>query len=196
MATSFITNTDSEKFFLIAVNILLQTINEQPLLTDEDFDSSLEGQVAASVLEETKKGVLSNGWDFNTDTSYPMVPDQDGFIVVPYNILDITSTSAGIIVRDWNLYDKGDRTRVFTEPVDCDITWDSDFNSLTHPIRHYITIKAARVFQARFIGDDKQYTYSKEEEKQALISAKRSEGTTGQYNMLTSTHGTTLLSRS
>ena len=186
---------DNQKLLLSAVNILLQTINEQGLEDDEDLAVSLEGKEAVKVLTETKNTVLARGWDFNTDEGYKLTPDSSGFIQVPYNVLDISGVSKSIVMREWNLYDKDNQTRKFDEPVSCNIVWNANFNDITHPIRHYITIRAARVFQARMIGDGNQYTFTQQDEQLALIDAKESEGRTGKYNMLESSFGINLQQR-
>ena len=186
---------DNEKFLLTAVNILLQTINEQSLVDDADLNVSLEGREAVKVLDEVRTAVLSSGWHFNTDFGYQFAPTLDGFISVPYNVLDITSDTGNIVMREWNLYDKDKHTRKFDEPVKCNVVWNFEFNDLTHPIRHYITIRAARVYQGRMIGDKTQYAFSKEDEALAKMEAKESEGRTGKYNMLTSTFGINSLNR-
>ena len=48
---------DSSKFFLYAVNVMLQLINELPISDDVELAEILEAQLAASVLIETKKEV-------------------------------------------------------------------------------------------------------------------------------------------
>jgi hypothetical protein len=178
---------DSSKLLLTAINILLQTINELPIETDTDLTNSTVGQLAEMTLLEVKKAVLAQGWSFNTDNGYPLPPDTSGIIVVPYNILDIVASNGkNYTMRDWKLYDKDNYTFIFTESVPCDITWDMDFNSLTHPLRHYITIRSARIFQARTIGDQVAYSYTVKDEEDAYLSAQESESRTGRYNMLTS----------
>jgi len=180
---------DSSKFLLSSVNVLLQAINQLAISDDVDLANILEAQKAQSTLEEVKKAVLASGWDFNTDDEWELIPDSNGYISVPYNILDITSTDGDAIMRDWRLYSKSNRSPIFDSPVTCKIVWDMDFNSLSHPIRHYITIRASRIFQMREIGDKVIYTYTEDDEHQAYISARRSDGRTGQYNMLTSEYG-------
>lgn len=181
---------DSSKLLLTAINTLLQNINELPIENDTDLANSTTGQLAEMTIIEVKKEVLAQGWDFNTDISYPFPPDTNGIIGIPYNVLDVVA-SAGkkYIMRDWKLYDKENFTFIFTEAVPCDVVWDMDFNSLTHPVRQYITIRAARVFQARTIGDQLGYTYSVKDEEDAFINAKLSESRTGRYNMLSSEYG-------
>ena len=183
---------DSTKFFLYAVNILLQAIGERPIADDIELAEVEEAQQASSVLIEVKKEVLSEGWDFNTDENYVFPPDMAGYISVPSNIiLDITSPDGDIVVRDWRLYSKSDQTAIFTEPQEMSVIWDMDFNTLTHPLRNFIMIRAARKFQARQIGGGDAYTFTSREEEEAYLIARRSEGFTGQYNMLTSAYGTT-----
>ena len=181
---------DSAKFFLYSVNVLLQLINERPISDDVELAELEEAQQASSVLIETKKEVLSEGWHFNTDKGYSFPPNIDGYIAIPANILDISSPTGDLIMRDWRLYSKSAQSAIFEEPQTMDVIWDMDFNSLTHPLRNFITIRAARKFQARQVMDTSVYAYSERDEQEAHQIALRGEGFTGRYNMLTSTYGT------
>lgn len=180
---------DSSKLLLTSINILLQTINELPIENTDDLANSTTAQLAEMTIIEVKKEVLSQGWHFNTDLSYPFPPDTNGYINIPSNVLDITSNTGNIIMRDWKLYDKESFSFKFDSSVPCDVIWDMDFNSLTHPIRYYITIKASRTFQARTIGDQTSFAYTDKDLEDAYLSARYSEGRTGKYNMLTSSFG-------
>lgn len=180
---------DSQKFLLDSVNILLSSINELAINDDVELAEIIEAQKASDVLEEVKKSVLSQGWDFNTDDDWEFAPDVDGYISIPANILDIASTDSDIVMRDWRLYSKKGKTAKFTQAIKCKVIWDMDFNSLTHALRHYITIRASRIFQYRMIGDGAQFDFSEEDEHHAYISARRSDGRTAGYNMLTSFYG-------
>ena len=180
---------DSSKLLLTAINTLLQTINELPIESADDLAYSETGKLAEMTIIETKKEVLSQGWNFNTDKEYPFPPDTAGIIAVPPNVLDIVASNDTIIMREWKLYDRQNFTFEFDEPVKCTVVWDVDFNSITHPLRHYITIKAARVFQGRTIGDQTAYAYSQKDEEDAYLTARYSEARTGKFNMLTSQYG-------
>jgi hypothetical protein len=178
---------DSSKLLLSAINTLLQTINELPIESTDDLANATTAQLAEMTINEVKREVLSQGWHFNTDKSYPFPPDVSGSINIPANVLDIVASGGkNYIMRDWRLYDKDNFSNKFDDAVDCDVVWNMDFNALTHPIRHYITIKAARVFQARTIGDQVAYAYTVKDEEDAYLSAKFSEGRTGRYNILES----------
>jgi len=180
---------DSSKFFLYSVNVMLQMINELPINDDVELAEVLEAQLASSVLIETKKEVLAEGWDFNKDENYSFPQDVEGYISIPANVLDITDSQGDLIMRDWRLYSKSSQSAIFTEPQSLSVVWDLDFNALTHPIRNFITIRAARKFQARQVMDNAVYRYTQEDEAQAHMIARRSETFTGNYNMLTSTYG-------
>jgi hypothetical protein len=186
---------DSDKFLLYAINVMLQCINELPLNDDEDLAASLEGQIAQSVLIETKKQVLSEEWHFNTDYGYPFAPDANGYIPIPSNVLDIVASNKNVIMRNWKLYDKDNFTYHFDDPVECDVVWDMDFNELTHPIRYYINVKAARIFQGRMIGDRTTYAFTSEDEENARYAALDSESRTRKPNMLESSFGRDVLVR-
>ena len=189
MATTLESQYDSSKFFLASVNVMLQMINELPISDDVELAEILEAQLAASVLIETKKEVLSEGWDFNLDKDYEFPQDSNGYIAIPANVLDISSTDGNIIMRNWNLYDRNNQTAIFEEPQTMDVIWDLDFNTLAHPIRNFITIRAARKFQARTVMDTNVYGYTQQDEEDAHLIARRSEGFTGRYNILTGAYG-------
>lgn len=188
---SLLEQNDSSKLFLTAVNKLLRSINEPPIATEADIDQLLEATTAASTLIETKREVLSMDWDFNTDIGWAFPPDEQGYITIPANVLDLSASDGDLIMRDWRLYSRSAQSALFDEAQKLDVVWDMDFNSLTHPIRNYVTIRAMRIFQAEQIMDTDIYQYTASDEETAYMIARRSEGRTKKFNMLNSTYGTT-----
>ena len=186
---------DSEKALLDAVNILLESINELPIEEEADFDLVIEARQARNKLIEVKRSVLSEGWDFNADTNWIFPTDLEGFIPVPSNVLDLVADRGDVIIRNWRLYSKKNQSHIFEYEVKCDVVWDMDFNTISHPLRHYITIRAARIFASKTVGDKDEYTFNAEDEEDARLAARRSEGRTGKYNMLKSSYGLNNLSR-
>jgi hypothetical protein len=178
--------TDTEKLFLKSVNVLLQTIGEPPLESEDDISNILEATIAAEVLVETKKEILTEGWDINTDEDVLLSPSSSNSIELPFNILSAFSEDGDLIPRGSKLYSKSRQSTVFTEPIEITMVVDIAFNELPHSLRNYITIAAARRFQARQVMDTSIYAYTSEEEEKAMMVARRSEGRNGQYNMLTS----------
>jgi len=175
--------TDILKIKISAINIMLQHINELPIETLEDLDAVYEAKIAESVLNEVTTDVLSEGWDINTDENWEFMPDETERINLPINVLDIVSESGNIIMRDWSLYNKQNNSFTFTEVQKATVIWNKEFNTLTHPLRKYINIRAARIFQVRMIGDRGSYGFTEKEEIEARNSAKVSDERTGQYSM-------------
>ena len=184
---------DSSKLFLAAVNILLQTIGEVPIETEQEIDDILEASIAASILVETKKEVLADDWEFNRDKEFTMPIDYSGHIAIPVNVLDISSRDGDLIMRDWKLYSKKNQSAVFDKEQVVDIVWDLPFNSLTHPIRNYITTRAARKFQARQIMDANVYGFTEKDEMAARVIARRSDDRIQPNDIYTSPYGAAYL---
>jgi len=177
---------NQETLLLDGVNILLETINQLPIEDEAGYQFVLEARQARSKIIEVTRAVLSEGWDFNRDTNWIFPLDPEGKIPVPANVLDVTANRGDVVSRNWLLYSKSDQSHIFTEEVPCDVVWYFDFETLTHPLRHYITIRAARIFAARTIGDTNAIKFNEVDEEDARLAARRSESRTGQYNMLTS----------
>jgi len=184
-----------ENLMLDAVNILLESINDLPIEDETEYVNFLEARIARSKIVEVTRAVLSERWDFNTDTDYIFPLDPQGMIPVPTNVLDIVADRGDVIMRDWKLYSKSDQSFIFEEEVSCEVVWLFDFNTISHPIRHYITIRAARIFMARTIGDKEAIGFNEVDEEDARLAARRSEGFTGKYNMLTGRYGINNLAR-
>jgi len=182
---------NTETLLLDAVNILLESINEQPIEDEEAYDFIVEARQARNKVLEVKRAVLSEGWDFNTDAEWVMSVNSNGEIPLSSNILDIASTDGDVIARGNRLYSKSNQSFVFDEEVTCKVIWDLDFNTLTHPIRHYITVRACRVFQGRTIQDINALKINEYDEEDARLAARRSETRTKKPNMLTSQYGLT-----
>jgi len=181
---------DTEHLLLDAVNILLQTINQLPIEIEADYDVLIEARMARDTLIETKRAVLSEKWDFNKDDNYKLARDSQGMIPLGSNVLEVSSIFGDdLVMRDWKLYSKRNQSFIFEDDQTVNIVWDMPFNSLSHALRHYITIRAARIFAARTIGDSAMVSYTKADEDTAYLAARRSEGRTGNYNMLSSGFG-------
>ena len=180
---------DSSKLLLDAVNVLLQMIGEPPIDTEEDYKEVQEAMIALDVIKETKREILADGWDLNTDTDYVFPLGEDSKITIPFNVLSISSTDGDIVIRSWKAYSKSNRSMNFEEPITVDVIWDVPFNDIPHALRNYITVSAARKFQARQIMDRLVYSYSEADEGRARIIAKRDNNRTSKPNMYTSRYG-------
>jgi hypothetical protein len=175
---------------LEAVNILLAATGESPVssLSDSGLADVAE---AKATLDEQSRLVQSRGWSFNTEYEYPLVPDTDGFITLPQNTLKADLGrgffQVDAVQRGLRLYDRKNHTYMFESgrSLTGDMVFLLGFDELPQAVRYYITVKAARVYQARVLGSDTQYKFSEAEEMSALVALNSSENDQGDYNMLT-----------
>ena len=141
---------------LEGVNIALQTIGEMTLTTASNIADVYEAKTALEVLTETRRTVLTEGLNCNTDYKWELTADAAGYIAIASNILRVVSSDAteDYIMKDNKLYNKTDRTFKFTagQVVEVDITWDLAFDNIPHTIAYYIAVRAARIVYQRLIG--------------------------------------------
>lgn len=71
-------------------------------------------------------------------------------------------------------------------PVDirCTITFLLGREDLPQPARHYIMVKAARVFQARQQGEGAEDKFTEGQEFDPMLALQQHEAETGDYNVL------------
>ena len=146
---------------LEAVNTMISVIGEAPVNTLSSSTGFVPVSVsqAESVLDETLKAVQSEGWHFNTEHEYPLTPDAvTQKITLPGNTLSVDLdpqlyTDSDPVQRGLTLYDRKNHTDVWTKEVKASITFELDFEELPEQFRHYITVKSARIFASRFLGN-------------------------------------------
>jgi hypothetical protein len=181
---------------LEAVNVMLFAVNEQPVNTLIDSGLSEVSQ-AKSLLHNISRDVQARGFNFNTETDYPLNPDINGYIYIPSNALkvDPVEPSINCVRRGNRLYDKTNHTFVFREAVDVDIVWFLPFEDLPQATRSYITVKAAREFQRNTIGSETLDSLSERDEYNAWLTMIQEEVDSSDYNLLTSTSMSLMLAR-
>ena len=60
---------------LEAVNIMISVIGESPVNTLGGTSVPVTVIQSVQVLDETNKAIQSEGWHFNTEYDYPLIPD-------------------------------------------------------------------------------------------------------------------------
>lgn len=176
---------------LEAINTILSVIGESPISSLADISSVADAVTAQSILSEVSRQVQTKGWHFNTEIEFELTPaNGTGNITIPSNCLRIDTDSddreLDVVQRGSRLYDRVNHTYAFTKSLKCNIVVLLPFTDLPQAARHYITIKAARIFQSRTVGSEALYQFTAVDEKDALLDLKRAEGITGDYNILTS----------
>lgn len=163
---------------LDAVNIILRNDGEAPVasLDEAGFDEAADAQAA---LEEVSRTVQDGGWAFNTDFNRKLSPDLNGDIVLPADTLWVKPTyvdeAMTIVERGRKLYDLVNNTYTFTKAVHLDVCQMLDFADLPSAARYYITIRAARVYQARSTGSGSQNAFTEQDEMRAQAALRKAD---------------------
>lgn len=184
---------------LSAVNTMLGVIGEAPINT---LTGPVTADVASavSVLDEIVLELLTEGFDFNHEASWPLMADVSGSIPIPSDILDLrpVSSQRRLIARGGRLYDRDRRTFAFTpgETIDCEVVLRLSFDDMPEAARRYATIRAARIFANRTVGDQLTDAFTAQDERSARNVFRKSTTRVARVNPLRSSAVMRILDRS
>ena len=163
----------NEKFLtptteLDAINTLLEIIGETPMTTFTD-QMVADAVTARNVLNEVSRAVQTEGWHFNTEADYPLVPETSGEIRPPSNCVKVKvdrrdQLDFDVVQRGERLYNKKGHTFQFSRTLHVTVTLLLPFEQMPEAARRYITVRAGRVFQARVVGSDVLDGFTKTDE--------------------------------
>lgn len=172
------------------INECLLAIGEMSYPEDTDVAKLPEGTdvfIAKRKVEETMIEVQTQGWYFNTDTSFKLLPDADGFISLSPNILKIDFNNYEepnrYVRRNNSVYDIKEHTFKINKTILGDIIWLNQYDELPPTAYNYIKVKAARKFQQRVIGSDTLTKYNVSDEIEAQVALDREQLEYMKYNL-------------
>lgn len=176
---------------LDAVNAILASIGGAPVNTLA-VTAVRDVSIARLHLHNASRDMQARGWDFNRDHKVPLTPDVNGKIAVPANALQIDAGDRGrdIIQRQdaadgvTRLYDRDNRTFVFTAPVLATVTYFFGFDAIPQAARSYATYRAGRQFQAGLVGSPLLYQFTEAAELAAWAELMRADLRTANSNIL------------
>lgn len=175
---------------LEAVNAMLGSIGLSPVPSLDDVGIE-DANRARDLLRATTRGVLTRGYDFNTDEGYELRPDAAGVIKVPNGALEIdpSDNSMSVVVRRhpdgfMALWNKADHTWIFTEAVECDVVWGFDYTDLPETARAYIATAAGRAFQQGSVGAQILDAFEAEDELKLWLLLEKREAKSRRSNVL------------
>ncbi|CUA91005.1 hypothetical protein Ga0061061_11745 [Chelatococcus sambhunathii] len=184
MAISLTTELD-------AINTMLSIIGEAPVNSVEDT-GVVDAVIARQILHETMRQVQATGWHWNTDHGVTLAPTfpLPGDVYVPANTLqvDATDPTIDVVQRGNRLWDKGRQTFKFSSPVIVNITRLLPFEEIPQAARHYIMVRAGRIFQDRVVGSETLSGFNDRDEARAYAQLRNAEAETGDYNVLTGSY--------
>jgi hypothetical protein len=155
---------------LQAVNQMLTGIGQAPVVSLDIANPEIS--TALSILNSVNIQVQGEGWHFNTEIKYPFMPDTNGNIFIPANVLQLSDNKNEnvqeyqTVIRDGKLYDKIAHTYTFptTNPILCDVVWLFDFEDLPQVFQAYITQRAMRVFAGSAVGSKEMFQFNQQDE--------------------------------
>lgn len=171
---------------LEAINEMLRAIGEAPVSTIDTGNSDVT--TALDLLRSHSRRVQALGWHFNTERETIIIPDGNGYLNVPSNALKIDASGYSayqdVIQRGTKLYDKENKTFVFTESLTVDIVVGLDWDELPESARAHIIALAGLEFVDTDIGSDTrhQFTASRVQQSRLLLESEETEN--GDFNML------------
>jgi hypothetical protein len=171
---------------LDAINLMLDAIGASPVVSLDD--PSVDVAKARMRLAQVSREVQAQGWHWNTDTRYSLARTIDGEYILPLNVIRIDASGdfpmEDVVARSGKLWDRENRTTVFTKDLTFDIVWLLDFADLPEAARNYITLRASRRFQEKALGSDSLSRFDRADEAQALAILREAEADTEDNNVL------------
>lgn len=175
-----------------AVNTLLANIGQAP--TSSLDTSNPQIALAVNQIKQINNDVQAEGWVFNTEQCYPFMPDTEGYITIPANVLrlDLPWDGGHIqpVIRQGKLYDKISHSYMWTGVQELDVTWLFDFVELPEAAKQYITQRAANLFAMRMTGSLEVAKYAEREEAAARAALIEYDCNQGGYNIFSNGYGT------
>ncbi len=180
---------------LESLNIMLAAIGESPLNSRlggvDIFTDTLptDAQVALNILTEQSKMIQSEGWSFNTEIDVTLPRDNFKKIALGVDVLRVDPNvhdhpNIDAIQRGLKMYDRLNNTFEFDQDLICTIVYFREFDEIPEPARNYITIKAARIFIDRQIGDDSLRAYNQQDEARARAVLLETDTLNADHNLL------------
>ena len=156
---------------LDAVNEILSAIGEAPVDTIED-SGNIDVDNAYRILKSVNRQVQIDGYTFNTISSYPLIPDRFTKEIAWDSTLLRVSTTEGNFLRNRGglVYDVTNNTDKFDGQIEVEAIVLVPFEELPEAFREYITIKSARLFATRYLGDELAMNALMQEEQIAKIA--------------------------
>ena len=170
---------------LEAVNICLGVIGEQPVSAIGSGVS--KSTIARDVIYELSREIQSKQLACNTEYEFKLTRDESDEIALPATAIVVDPSYLSdnrYVERTGKLYDRKENTHVLTKDIYVDITYFLSWTDLPEHVRRYITIRAARVFQKRYLADEALHRYTESDELQAKAEFERVELNTEDFSIL------------
>jgi hypothetical protein len=170
---------------LEAVNLCLAAIGEAPVASLNVTGLS-DVSLATQKVREASRAFQTTGWAFNKDTELLTVRNGSGHLVQPADALhfDISrSEHRHGVIRGGKLWDTDNHTFVWDRDMKCDMIRFLPFDDLPEAARHYLAVRAARMFARGALGASDIERFTADDESRAWAAFRRVENRRADYNV-------------
>lgn len=179
---------------LDAVNALLVAAHVAPVRSLLSTDLNEEAAEAKQAVDQASIQFQTEGWQFNTEATKVLDPDEAGYIYLPSNTLKVRSArlrSSGdkLVQRGSRLYNPkaGENTFVIGEAVEVDIVVGLEFDDLSSAARLYVTAVAARQWCPTKLPSGATFRWTEEVLQSARVELEREDSDIANEDDLTRT---------
>lgn len=169
---------------LDAVNEILSSVGSSPVNSLEDA-LNVDVLNAKRILKATSIEIQSRGYVFNTLNNVYLSPDSDtGLVPYARDYIRVFTTGYKLVDRSGYFFDLVSSTNEFPEGLTVgELVKELPFEELPVIFRKYITVRAARVFQMRYLTSGDIDAHLQLEESAAYADIVDYELMTGNYNV-------------
>jgi len=174
-------------------NQLLGAIGEIPITDNTqaiEADSTSDVGIARDTILRMSQSIQQEGYWFNTEKNYPMIPNTEGYIPVSNSILGIYHPT--IIVKDHKLYDTVKRTYIFEGAQEIDVVFEVTFDDLPYVVADAIVREATTAFYNNVLGDTQELRVLETNAQRAQIALQKAQIKHRKVNLMS---GSRLLNR-
>ena len=170
---------------LDAVNEILSAVGSSPVNTLED-DLNVDVLNAKRILKAMSIEIQSRGYRFNTLNNVYLQPDADtGFVSYARDYIRVFSTGYKLVNRSGYFFDLETGSNEFPDGLTLtELVKELPFEELPTVFRKYITVRAARTFQIKYLTSSDIDASLQYEEATAYADIVDYELMEGNYNVL------------
>lgn len=152
---------------LEVINYVLSVVSESPVSDPASNHPTVQSVLA--VVDRVNKEVQQRGWWFNKELSFELLPDGNGYIILPSNTLkaEPSDVRSVLIKRGARLYDPVLHTFNIGIKTKCNLTVLLNIEDLPETAATFIQHRAAYDF---YVNDDGDETKSNRLEKNVAFS--------------------------
>ena len=175
------------------VNTLLASIGEIPITDNtaaNEAEATSDVGIARDTLLQMSRSIQAQGYWFNKEFDYPLVPSTEDVIAIGEAVIGINHDT--YIIKDHKLYDTETRSYIFTTTQEVDITFDIAFDDLPFEATDAIVREAVVEYYNNMLGDSQELRILQTNAQRAQVALQKAQSRHRRVNLM---KGSRLLDR-